>query len=132
MQKGLSLGFPVKKNVQSTEKKAVKPRAAKNAPGAKPALVQERGLLHNALLDLEGELKNLQASRAKVERKVNSISRELGGTQRKEIELQNQINGLKQKENELIKKKGSIKDKIEGLDHKIEKVKAIERELKDV
>ena len=101
-------------------------------PAKKQKIKKEKDLLQDALQDLENELKSLRVTRSQMERKVKSASLELGSTQRQELEMQNKINTLKRKENLLLKKSGSTKEKLEAVSKKIEKIKTIERQLKEM
>ena len=92
----------------------------------------KKGLLREALKDLERELRNLRSSRLALETKSKGIGASLGSAQNKEIILRNQISELMKKEAALEKKKTQTKDQLGELNNKIEKVKSIERELKEV
>ena len=93
---------------------------------------KERTLLDAALRDLDRELSGLRSSRRKLESKIAELSDNLGSTQTKEISLRNQISELMKKEATLTKKKTSTKDKLVDIDQKIEKVRAIQADLKSV
>lgn len=93
---------------------------------------QERALLDAALRDLNRELAGLRSSRRKLETKMAELSDNLGSTQTKEIALRTQISELMKKETNLTKKKTTTKDKIVDIDQKIEKVRAIQADLKSV
>ncbi len=93
---------------------------------------KERALLDAALRDLNRELSGLRSSRRKLEMKMAELSDNLGSTQNKEISLRSQISELMKKEATLTKKKASTKDKIVDIDQKIEKVRAIQADLKSV
>lgn len=93
---------------------------------------KERTLLDAALRDLNKELSGLRSSRKKLEMKMTELSDNLGSTQSKEIALRTQISELMKKETNLTKKKTSTKDKLVDIDQKIEKVRAIQADLKTV
>ncbi|MDO8510589.1 MAG: hypothetical protein Q7S55_00325 [Nanoarchaeota archaeon] len=93
---------------------------------------KERTLLDAALRDLNKELSGLRSSRKKLEMKMTELSDNLGSTQNKEITLRTQISDLMKKETNLTKKKTLTKDKLVDIDQKIEKVRAIQADLKTV
>jgi|SRR3989344_413190 len=93
---------------------------------------KERALLDAALRDLNKELSGLRDSRRKLETKMAELSDSLGSTQSKEISLRTQISELMKKETILTKKKTSTKDKLVDIDQKIEKVRAIQADLKTI
>ncbi|MDP3699088.1 MAG: hypothetical protein Q8R47_05885 [Nanoarchaeota archaeon] len=93
---------------------------------------KERALLDAALRDLNRELSGLRSTRRKLEAKTAELSDNLGSTQNKEIALRTQISELMKKETTLSKKKATAKDKIVDIDQKIEKVRAIQADLKSV
>src|SRR3989344_3553505 len=93
---------------------------------------KERTLLDAALRDLNRELSGLRSARRKLEEKMGELSDNLGSTQNKEIALRTQISELMKKETTLTKKKSTAKDKIADIDQKIEKVRAIQADLKTV
>lgn len=92
----------------------------------------ERGLLTQALRDLNNELKVLQKSRRFLERKMEKFTGNLGVTQQQEIKLRNEISSLMKKEHEIIKNIAGTKDRFQSVGKRIEKIKGIERELKEV
>ena len=122
------------------------PKAKKHKKRAKPSVPspkigegsthkwmhKERALLDAALRDLNRELSGLRSSRRKLEAKMAELSNNLGSTQTKEISLRTQISELMKKEANLTKKKSLAKDKIVDIDQKIEKVRAIQADLKTV
>ena len=61
-----------------------------------------------------------------------NFSTQLGDTQDKEIGLRNKISELMKKEAALTKKKATTKDKLGNVDQKIEKVRTIQAELKNI
>ena len=125
---------------QSTEDNSPEPSKKKErkeilTPAKKEKIKKirkEEDLLRGALEDLEEEISSLRSVRSQMEKKIKSASRELGTTQRQELEMQNKINTLKSKENDLVKKTASTKEKLDAISQKIEKVKSIERQLKEM
>ena len=95
-------------------------------------LHKERDLLKDALRDLDTELEKMESSKHELEKKVRSDSEKLDFVKGQEIRLRNLISLSIQKEDSLQKKKNKLKDKLAEVNKKIEKVKAVERELKDV
>lgn len=122
-------------------KKSIRLKAARKAPARhhiirhehkKKAMKSEKDLLRGALQELDKELRSLRSSRRHFENRSQDVSTQLDSTQNREVNLRNQISELMKKETILVKKKNSIKDKMNNLDTRIEKVKTIERELRDV
>lgn len=95
-------------------------------------LVKERELLKEAIRDLENELRSLRKSKAELEEKFSKDSSKLDFVKSQEIRLRNLISLSMKKEAELIKKKDKVKGKLAEINHKIEKVRSIERELEEV
>ena len=93
---------------------------------------RERDLLKETFIDLENELKLLRSSRRKLEQKMGTVSKHLNSVQAEEIQLRNDISELIKKETNLEKNKTGLKDKMEDLTKRIDKVKSIGRELKDI
>ena len=110
--------------------RAPKPSKAKSIP--KKVMQKERNLLDDALRDLNRELQSLRRARKKLELKMTGFSTQLGATQNQEFSLRNKISGLIKKEAALNKQKTTAKDKLVDLNHKIDKVKTIQNELKYV
>ena len=80
-------------------------------------------------------MKNFRVYRVKkkdIERKLREASSQLDFVKEQEIRLRNLISLSMKKEGLLLKKRQQAKDKLGDLDKRIEKVKAVERELKDV
>ncbi len=100
--------------------------------GANKWMHKERTLLDAALRDLNRELASLRNSRKKLETKMAELSNNLGSTQNKEINLRTEISELMKKEANLTKKKTSTKDQLVDIDQKIEKVRSIQVNLKNV
>ena len=94
--------------------------------------VKEQNMLKAAMTDLEEELRKLRVSRGRLENKVNKVSQQLSLAQSQEIELRDRISQLMRTETDLENKKTKIKDKMAVLSKKIEKVRSIGRELKEV
>ena len=92
----------------------------------------EVNLLKDALKDLDKELRNLRSARSQLQKKLDLVSGELGSTQNHEINLRNKISELMKKEAALSKKKSDAKDKLASFDQRIEKMKSIERDLREV
>lgn len=126
------------KRVKPKRRKAVmgvsESRSLKMEDGTstKKWLRKDRELLGGALKDLNNELQGLRNARKRLELKMASYSSELGNTQEKEISLRNKISELMKKEAAVTKKKTTAKDKIAIMDQKIEKVKTIQAELKNI
>ena len=95
-------------------------------------LRNERNIMRDALRDLQKELKTLRSSKIRLEREMAEKSVKLEGVQDQVIRLREIISLAMRKEAILIKKVESAKNKIDLVDKKIEKVKSIERDLKDV
>ena len=93
---------------------------------------RERDLLKETFIDLENELKLLRSSRRKLEQKMGTVSKHLNSVQAEEIQLRNDISELMKKETNLEKNKTGLKDKMEDFTKRIDKVKSIGRELKDI
>ena len=103
------------------------------AEGKKHRVVgQKRELLGEALADLERELRELLSSKRSLDQRLVSVSLELEKVQAKKIRLQTQIATSLEKEGSLTKKKAATKDRVTALEQKIQKVKSIERDLKEV
>lgn len=118
-----------KKAVQKV--RAPKPsKTKKSIP--KKVMQKERDLLDDALRDLNRELQSLRSARKKLELKMAGFSTQLGTTQNQEFSLRNKISALMKKEADLTKKKTTAKDRLVDLSHKIDKVKTIQNELKNV
>ncbi|GEM_PF-4778327 len=100
--------------------------------GGKKWLHKDRELLGGALRDLERELQSLRTTRKKLELKMGNFSSQLGSTQDKEISLRNKISELMKQEATITKKKATAKDKLALIEQKMEKVRAIQSELKNV
>ena len=117
-------------------KKAAKPNSSKkslNRPLKKTKEIEtEKDLLAEALIDLNKELNKLRSAKKRLENKTRNVSSELDNTQSLEVSLRNKISELMRIESQLVKKKASTRDKMTSLDRKIEKVKSVERELRDV
>lgn len=128
----------MKKRVKPKRRKAVmgasESRSLKMEDGTstKKWLRKDRELLGGALKDLNNELQGLRNARKRLELKMASYSSELGNTQEKEISLRNKISELMKREAAVTKKKTTAKDKIALMDQKIEKVKTIQAELKNI
>ena len=95
-------------------------------------LKTQRDLLRDAIQDLDQELQGLQGQKKDIERKLREASSQLDFVKEQEIRLRNLISLSMKKEGLLLKKRQQAKDKLGDLDKRIEKVKAVERELKDV
>ena len=95
-------------------------------------LKNQRDLLRDAIQDLDEELQGLQGQKKDIERKLREASSQLDFVKEQEIKLRNLISLSMRKEGLLLKKRQQAKDKLGDLDKRIEKVKAVERELKDV
>lgn len=126
-----------KTSPKTSRKKAVeKVRASKPSKvkksAAKKVMQKERVLLDDALRDLNRELQSLRSARKKLESNMAGFSTQLGATQNQEFSLRNKISGLMKKEAALTKKKTTTKDKLVDLNHKIDKVRTIQNELKNV
>ena len=93
---------------------------------------RERDLLKETFIDLENELKLLRSSRRKLEQKMGTVSKHLSSVQAEEIQLRNEISELMKKETNLEKNRSGLKDKMTDLTKRIDKVKSIGRELKDI
>ncbi len=94
--------------------------------------LKERDLLHDALRDLDKELRSLRASKRFMEKKLGDCSGKLDFVKQQEIRLRNLISVSMRKEDLLQKKRNRLKEKVSALSERMEKVKAVERELKDV
>lgn len=89
-------------------------------------------MLDDALSDLGKELRDLHSSRRTLNQLFVAASSELEKVQARKVKWQTQIATASEKETKLMKKKAAAKDKMMALDQKIQKVKSIERELKEV
>ncbi|MBI2666010.1 hypothetical protein HYX13_00195 [Candidatus Woesearchaeota archaeon] len=132
---------PVKsrsQNLRSTPKlKKMKSLLKSNIATVKPHRhgVKEgvpENLLKDALVDLEKELRSLRASRRELEGEMEELTGKLGFTQSKEIALRNKISELMKNETQLEEKRSSLKDKFNEVLKRIEKVRTIEAQLKEV
>ena len=131
-----------KPGIKKTSPKTVRRKAVKKVRAPKPSkakksvprkwLQKERDLLDDALQDLNDELRSLSSARKKLESKMTDFSTRLGATQNQEMSLRDKITDLMKKEAALTKKKTTTKDKLVDLDQKIEKVRTIQNELKNV
>ncbi|MDP3733808.1 MAG: hypothetical protein Q8R37_01135 [Nanoarchaeota archaeon] len=121
----------IKRSTRSRPAKKSKHHLAKHQQKRKQ-MKSEKDLLKGALHDLDKELRSLRSSKRHFENRSQDVSSELDSTQNREVNLRNQISELMKKEALLIKRKNSIKDKMNTLDKRIEKVRTIERELRDV
>ncbi len=128
----------MKKRVKPKHRKAATKvsgsRSLKMEDGSssKKWLKKDRELLGGALKDLNHELQGLRNARKRLELKMADYSSELGNTQDREISLRNKISELMKREAAITKKKTTAKDKIALMDQKIEKVKTIQTELKNI
>jgi len=95
-------------------------------------IAKQKNLLKDALADLEEELQELLESKRKLDLQLLSLTKELRQAQNKEIKLQEQISSVKQKQTLFSEKKIATKEKMDLIEKKIEKVKSIEQELKEV
>ena len=95
-------------------------------------LKKERDMLADALRDLDRELRDLRSTKKELSQKFSETTTQLDRTQDRKVKLQTQIALAMSKETNLLKKKSQVKDKMSSLDTRIQKVKAIERELKEV
>jgi len=98
----------------------------------KEKVLFKQDMLREALKDLNSELKTLRSSKKSYETKGTNLSESLTNAQNKEVQLRTIISRLMKQESSLVKRKTKTKDKIAELDKKIEKIKAIERDLKGV
>ncbi len=131
-----------KTSIKKTSPKTDRRKAVKKVRAPKPSkakksvpkkwLQKERDLLDDVLRDLNDELRSLRSARKKLESNMAKCSTQLGATQNQEISLRNKITDLMKKEAALTKKKTTAKDKLVDLDQKIEKVRTIQNELKNV
>ena len=103
-----------------------------DSSAGKKWLQKDRELLGGALRDLNRELQSLRNARKKLELDMADFSSQLGNTQDKEISLRNKISELMKKEAAITKKKAIAKDKLALVDQKMEKVRSIQAELKNV
>ena len=128
----------MKKRAKPRRRKAAKKIAEsgslkmEDGTNTKKWLHKDRELLGGALRDLDRELQSLRNNRKRLELKMANFSSQLGNTQDKEISLRNQISELMKKEATITKKKATAKDKLALIDQKVEKVRAIQAELKNV
>lgn len=95
-------------------------------------LKKQRDMLKAALKDLNSELRSLRFSKRKLEEKLKTDAGKLDFVKGQELKLRNLISLSMKKEEALTKKKSRTKDQLAGLNEKIDKVKSVERELKDV
>ncbi len=93
---------------------------------------KERDLLRDAVRDLDRELRSLRAGKRSLEKKLGDCSGKLDFVKQQEIRLRNLISVSMRKEDFLQKKRNRLKEKLAALNERMEKVKAVERELKDV
>src|SRR3989344_2431621 len=131
-----------KRKVMRTKSPPKHRKAARRTPSSqsireeegngKKWLQKDRALLGGALRDLNRELQGLRSARKRLELKMANFSTQLGDTQDKEIGLRNKISELMKKEAALTKKKATTKDKLGNVDQKIEKVRTIQAELKNI
>lgn len=111
----------------------LKPFVVKNLKKGKSAIFGSKSdLLDDALVDLGKELRDLNSSHRMLEQRFGVTSSELERVQAKKVRLQTQIASSLEKETSLTKKRAATKDKLMALDQKIQKVKSIQRELKEV
>ncbi len=127
----------VQKKVRSKKKSLTLPKSSKLSSKISTSIKKKsRGLkndlLDDALVDLKRELHELNSSRRTLEQRFGATSSDLEKVQAKKVRLQTQIGSALEKETSLMKKKSITKDKMMALDQKIQKVKSIQRELKEV
>ena len=133
-----SSGSPRKKSILLTKKKPLRSFPQKTLPhrhfenSKKKGVSKEEDLLKDALTDLDRELRSLRASRRQLELLMEDVSGKLGYTQEREIALRNKISELMKQETVLEGKKSSCKDKLNNVLKRIEKVRTIETQLKEV
>ncbi len=95
-------------------------------------LKNQRDMLRAALKDLDSELRSLRASKRELEEKLKNDSGKLDFVKGQELKLRNLISLSMKKEDLLTKKKNRTKDCLVEINEKIDKVRSVERELKDV
>jgi hypothetical protein len=122
---------------RTMRKSQLSPRGSAKRKKAKkkvhlPKISTERVLLRGALQDLNKEMHRLGGQKRSLEYSMDKVSRELTSTQNTELRLRAKASQLLKIEATLGKEKAATKDKLVALDKRIEKVKAIRRELKDV
>lgn len=103
------------------KKKRVKRKSSKN-----------QNMLKEALGDISKELSRLKRNKQSFIRKIETIEKSIQSARYRESELRDRITRLIAAESELSKKKSASLDRIVRLKEKINKIKKVQEELRDV
>lgn len=107
-------------------------RKSKREKQIKEHVKKEHNLLKAALIDLENQLIKLRSSKRGQEKKLNSVADKINKVQEMEVRLREAVSRLMRTESNLDKEKEVCKDKLSVLRKKIEKIRAIQNDLKEV
>ncbi len=105
---------------------------SKSARQVKEHVKKEHNLLKAALVDLENQLTKLRSSKRGQEKKLDSVADKIIKVQDMEVRLREAISRLMKTESNLDKEKENCKDKLTVLRRKIEKIRSIQNDLKEV
>lgn len=93
---------------------------------------KEHNLLKAALGDLENQLEKLRGSKRIQEKKLNYLADRISKVQDMEVRLREAISRLMKTGSNLDKEKEICRDKLTILKKKIEKIRSIQNDLKEV
>ncbi len=92
----------------------------------------KQNVLREALGDLSKELSRLKREKQSFIKKIDSLEKSIQATQYRESALRDKITKLIAAESELSKKKSNSMNKINLIKEKINKLKKVKEELRDV
>lgn len=93
---------------------------------------EKGGMVKEAILDLENELKSLSKKKATLKRELEGIDMSVVNARQTEQKLQGRISQLIKKEAELKERKGGLESKEDALADKLSKIKKIKSDLSQI